>query len=97
MVVGISGASGAPYALRLLQVLKDQGIPTHLVISKSAARALKEEAGLGVSEVRALAAANYSNHDLGAAIASGSFRTRGMIVMPCSIRTLSDVAYRTLS
>ena len=95
MVVGISGASGAPYALRLLQVLKDQGIPTHLVISKSAARALKEEAGLGVSEVRALAAANYSNHDLGAAIASGSFRTRGMIVMPCSIRTLSDVAYGT--
>jgi len=95
MVVGISGASGAPYALRLLQVLKSQDIPTHLVISKSAARALKEELGVGLEEVRALATANYSNNDLGAAIASGSFRTRGMIVMPCSIRTLSDVAYGT--
>jgi len=95
LVVGISGASGAPYALRLLQVLKTQDIPVHLVISKSAARALKEESGLGVDAVRALATANYSNNDLGAAIASGSFRTRGMIVMPCSIRTLSDVAYGT--
>jgi 4-hydroxy-3-polyprenylbenzoate decarboxylase len=95
MVVGISGASGAPYALRLLQVLRNLDIPTHLVISKSAARALKEELGLALEEVRALASANYSNNDLGAAIASGSFRTRGMIVMPCSIRTLSDVAYGT--
>jgi flavin prenyltransferase len=95
LVVGISGASGGAYGVRLLRVLRDQGVPVHLVISKSAVRMLKEECDLGADEVRALAAVNYSNADLGAAISSGSFKTRGMIIVPCSIRTLSDVAYGT--
>ncbi|HVW71239.1 MAG TPA: UbiX family flavin prenyltransferase [Steroidobacteraceae bacterium] len=95
LVVGISGASGAPYGVRMLHVLRGLGIPVHLVISKSAARTLREECGLGAEEVRSLAAVNYSNSDVGAAISSGSFKTRGMIVVPCSIRTLSDIAYGT--
>jgi flavin prenyltransferase len=95
LVVGISGASGAPYGVRMLHVLRNHGIPVHLVISKSAARTLKEECGLSADEVRVLASVNYSNSDLGAAISSGSFRTRGMIIVPCSIRTLSDIAYGT--
>jgi flavin prenyltransferase len=94
-IVGISGASGAPYAVRMLRVLRDHQIPVHLVVSKSGARTLKEECGVELDEVRALASANYSNNDLGAAIASGSLKTRGMIVIPCSIRTLSDIAYGT--
>jgi 4-hydroxy-3-polyprenylbenzoate decarboxylase len=85
--VGVSGASGAHYAVRLLQVLRDQQIPAHL----------KEEVGLGVEAVRELAEVTYSNNDLAAPIASGSYKTRGMIVIPCSVRTLSDVAYGTTS
>jgi flavin prenyltransferase len=84
-----------PYSIRLLQLLRAQGIPVHLVISKSAARAVKEESGLTLEDVRALATVNHSNGDLGASIASGSFKTRGMIIVPCSIRTLSDIAYGT--
>jgi len=95
LVVGISGASGAIYGVRLLEVLKSHGVPAHLVISKSAAQTLKEETDLSVEQVRELAAATYQNTDIGAAIASGSFKTRGMIIIPCSIRTLSDIAYCT--
>jgi len=95
LVVGISGASGAIYGVRLLEVLKSHGVPAHLVISKSAAQTLKEETDLSVEQVRELAAATYQNTDIGAAIASGSFKTRGMIIIPCSIRTLSNIAYCT--
>jgi flavin prenyltransferase len=95
LVVGISGASGAIYGVRMLEVLKAIGIPAHLVVSKSAAQTLKEEADLSVEAVRELAAATYQIADVGAAISSGSFKTRGMIVIPCSIRTLSDIAYCT--
>jgi flavin prenyltransferase len=95
IVVGISGASGAIYGVRLLEALRGSRIPAHLVVSKSAALTLKEEADLSVEEVRALAATTYQNADVGAAISSGSFKTRGMIIIPCSIRTLSDVAYGT--
>ncbi len=95
LVVGISGASGAIYGIRMLEVLKANGIPAHLVVSKSAAQTLKEEADLSVEAVRELAAATYPIADVGAAISSGSFKTRGMIIIPCSIRTLSDIAYCT--
>jgi len=95
LIVGISGASGAPYAVRLLQVLRQLHIPVHLIISKSGVRTLKEESAVSVDEMRALATVNYSNNDLGASVSSGSFKTRGMIIIPCSIRTLSDVAYGT--
>jgi flavin prenyltransferase len=95
LVVGISGASGAIYGVRLLEVLKSHGIPAHLVISKSAAQTLKEESDLSVEQVRELAETTYQNSDIGAAISSGSFKTRGMVIVPCSIRTLSDIAYCT--
>jgi len=95
LIVGISGASGAIYGVRLLETLRARKIPAHLVISKSAAQTLKEEADLSVETVRTLADATYQNADLGAAISSGSFRTRGMVIAPCSIRTLSDIAYGT--
>jgi flavin prenyltransferase len=95
LVVGISGASGAVYGVRFLEVLKANGIPAHLVVSKSAAQTLKEEAGLSIEQVRTLAETAYQNTDIGAAISSGSFKTRGMVIVPCSIRTLSDIAYCT--
>ena len=95
LIVGISGASGAMYGLRLLQALRRHNIETHLIISKSAAITLKEEMDLSVDDVRALAGTTYSNSDVGAAISSGSFKTRGMVIAPCSIRTLSEIAYGT--
>jgi flavin prenyltransferase len=95
IIVGISGASGAIYGVRLLEVLKSNGLPTHLVISKSAVQTLKEETRTSVDDMRSLAEVTYQNTDIGAAVASGSHKTRGMIVIPCSIRTLSDIAYGT--
>jgi 4-hydroxy-3-polyprenylbenzoate decarboxylase len=95
LIVGISGASGAIYGVRLLQALRRHNIETHLIISKSAAITLKEEMGLSVDDVRALAGTTYSNSDVGAAVSSGSFKTRGMVIAPCSIRTLSEIAYGT--
>ena len=93
LIVGISGASGAIYGIRLLEVLRASGIPAHLIISRSAVQTLNEEMDMPVEKARTLADVVYSNNDLGAAVSSGSFRTRGMIVIPCSIRTLSDIAY----
>ncbi|MGO9702124.1 MAG: UbiX family flavin prenyltransferase [Xanthobacteraceae bacterium] len=95
IVVGISGASGAIYGVRLLEALHDKKIPAHLIVSKSAALTLKEETDVSIDHVRGLAQATYQNTDIGAAISSGSFRTRGMVIVPCSIRTLSDIAYGT--
>jgi len=95
LIVGISGASGAVYGVRLLEALRAAAVPTHLIISKSATITLKEETSIGTDELRALAEAYYLNTDVGAAVSSGSFRTRGMIIIPCSIRTLSEVAYGT--
>ena len=93
LIVGISGASGAIYGLRVLEVLRDVGIPSHLIVSKSAVQTLKEECGATVEQARALATENYSNSDIGAAVSSGSFKTLGMLIAPCSIRTLSDIGY----
>jgi 4-hydroxy-3-polyprenylbenzoate decarboxylase len=93
LIVGISGASGAIYGVRLLETLHANKIPAHLIVTKSAALTLKEEVDRSIDQVRALAATTYQNTDIGAVISSGSFRTRGMVIVPCSIRTLSDVAY----
>jgi 4-hydroxy-3-polyprenylbenzoate decarboxylase len=93
LVVGISGASGVVYGVRLLELLKTAGVPAHLIVSRSAVQTLKEETDLTADAVRALAEVSYSNSDMGAAISSGSFKTRGMIVIPCSVRTLADVAH----
>lgn len=93
LVVGISGASGAVFGIRLLQILRDLKIGTHLVLSRSALQTINEELDLQSAEIRDLADNVHSNQDIGAPIASGSYRTLGMIVAPCSIRTLSNIAY----
>jgi 4-hydroxy-3-polyprenylbenzoate decarboxylase len=92
LAVGISGASGVIYGIRLLEVLKEQNIETHLVISSTAKRIIPEETPYSVEQVEAMASFVHDNENLGAPIASGSFRTDGMIVAPCSIKTLSGVA-----
>ncbi len=92
VVVGLSGASGMPYALHLLQSLRPLA-EVHLVLSQGAKRVLWEEMGLRPKEVEALAHRAYPDQDVGAPIASGSFPTRGMVIIPCSATTLSKVAY----
>ena len=92
LVVGISGASGAVYGVRVLDALKELGVESHLVVSKAAALTLQQETGLSVAELNARASVVHKVSDIGAAIASGSFRTLGMIVAPCSVRTMSEIA-----
>jgi 4-hydroxy-3-polyprenylbenzoate decarboxylase len=92
VVVGLSGASGMPYALDLLEALTGVA-EVHLVISQGAKRVLWEEMGLSPKDLYPLAARVYKDQDLGAPIASGSFPTRGMVVVPCSATTLAKVAY----
>lgn len=92
LVVGISGASGVVLGIRLLQTAARLGVETHLVMSRAAEVTLAHETGMKVAEVRALASVAYPVTDIGAAISSGSFRTMGMVVAPCSIRTMSEIA-----
>jgi len=92
LIVGISGASGTIYGVRILEMLRKAEIETHLVISKSAEMTLAYETDFKPKDVRALASVHYSINDIGAAISSGSFPTMGMIVAPCSIRTMSEIA-----
>jgi 4-hydroxy-3-polyprenylbenzoate decarboxylase len=93
LVVGISGASGAIYGIRLLQVLKEmEGIETHLVISEAAATTIEMETDWTLSRIEALATFHYQNEDIAARLASGSFITDGMVIIPCSVKTLSAVA-----
>jgi len=94
LVVGLSGASGMPYALDLLRTLRRlPGLEIHLVMTQGAKRVLVEEAELSLEAVEALAHVVHRSSDLGAPVASGSFRTAGMVVVPCSATTLSKVAY----
>lgn len=92
LIVAISGASGAIYGITALKMLKSLGVESHLVISKAAALSLSAETDLSLSEVNALADQVYRVGDIGATIASGSFRTLGMLIAPCSIKTLSEIA-----
>lgn len=92
LIVGISGASGVIYGVRLLEILKGLKIETHLVITKAAELTLGHETGLSVRDVEALAHTRYQPTDIGGAIASGSFKTLGMVVAPCSIRSMSEIA-----
>jgi flavin prenyltransferase len=92
MIIGISGASGIAYGITALRQLRELGVDTHLVVSKSAILTLTHECELSYHELCALATVHYQNTDIGAAIASGSFRTMGMLVAPCSIRSLSEIA-----
>lgn len=92
LIVGISGASGVLLGLRALDACRELGVESHLVISRSAALTLAQEANLTVADAAARADVVHKAGDVGAAIASGSFRTLGMIVAPCSVRTMSEVA-----
>ncbi len=92
LVVGISGASGVIYGIRLLEAVKGQGIETHLVMSRTAEVTLAYETPLKVADAHRLADVVHPIGDLGAAIASGSFRTLGMVVAPCSVRSLAEIA-----
>jgi len=92
LVVAITGATGVIYGVEMLRVLKELGQETHLIISEAASVNLAIETEYTLADVKALASVVYNNKDLGAAVASGSFRTRGMIVAPCTVKTLSAVA-----
>ena len=93
IVVGISGATGAIYGIRTLEILsEDPEVEVHLVLTDSGALTIREETRWSVKKVKALADKVYETSDIGAAIASGSFRTEGMIVAPCSIKSMSMIA-----
>src|SRR5258708_15508016 len=92
LVIGISGASGTVYGVRMLEILKKTDIETHLLMSKSAEMTLVYETKFKPKDVRALASVNHPAADIGASISSGSFATMGMIIVPCSIRTMSEIA-----
>jgi 4-hydroxy-3-polyprenylbenzoate decarboxylase len=93
IIVGITGATGTIFGVRVLQVLKDSGVETHLVISKWGARTLLHETPYTADYAKSLASCTYGDSDQGAAISSGSFVTDGMIVAPCSMRTLAAIAH----
>jgi flavin prenyltransferase len=92
LIVGISGASGVVYGMRTLQLLRNAGVETHLVMSKTAEVTFAHETNVKIAEVKAAAHTAYRIDDMAAAIASGGFRTAGMIVAPCSIRSMSEIA-----
>ncbi len=93
IIIGITGASGVIYGIRVLELLQRQpGIETHLVLSPSAARTITEETDYSVEDVRKLAHVEHNYRDIGAPISSGSFRAAGMLVAPCSAKTLSGIA-----
>lgn len=92
IIVGISGASGIIYGVRALEMLRECGIDTHLVMSKSAELTLHHESDMSLADVRALATEVHAIKNVGASIASGSFVTAGMLVAPCSIRSMSEIA-----
>ncbi|MBD7973489.1 flavin prenyltransferase UbiX [Escherichia whittamii] len=94
LIVGISGASGAIYGVRLLQVLRDVAdIETHLVMSQAARQTLSLETDFTLREVQALADVTHDARDIAASISSGSFQTLGMVILPCSIKTLSGIVH----
>ena len=92
LIVGISGASGVRYGIRMLETLQALPVESHLVLSKAAELTIAYETELKVAEVTALADVNHPVGDLGAAISSGSFQTLGMVVAPCSVRSMSEIA-----
>ena len=94
IVVGLSGASGAIYGIRFLELLRAlPDVETHLVVSDAAKRTIAEETDWAVKDVLALATRRYDNKDIGATIASGSFKTDGMVIVPCSVKAAASVAH----
>lgn len=92
LVVAITGASGVVYGVEMVKAVKRVNYPVHLIVSEAAARNFRLETDLDVAQVRDLADVVYANDDVGAAVASGSYRTTGMVVVPCSVKTLSAIA-----
>jgi 4-hydroxy-3-polyprenylbenzoate decarboxylase len=92
LIVGVTGASGAVYGLRVLDACRELGVESHLVLSRASALTIAQETGRDIAAVQAKADVAYKAGDIGAAIASGSFRTLGMIVAPCSVKTMSEIA-----
>lgn len=92
LVIGVSGASGVAYGVRALEACAELGLESHLVLSKSAALTLAQETDLTVGDLAAKATVAHRPSDIGASIASGSFRTLGMLIAPCSVRTMSEIA-----
>ena len=97
LIVGITGASGAIYGIRILQALQGSGVETHLVMSDSARVTLAAETDMANADVEALASVVHHARNIGATVSSGSFKTMGMVIAPCSIRTLSEIAWGTTS
>jgi 4-hydroxy-3-polyprenylbenzoate decarboxylase len=92
LVVGVTGASGAIYGVRVLDACRDLGVESHLIVSRAAVLTLAHETDLTLDDLAAKAAVTHKVGDVGASVASGSFRTMGMIVAPCSVRTMSEIA-----
>ncbi|MBW1942658.1 MAG: UbiX family flavin prenyltransferase [Deltaproteobacteria bacterium] len=92
LVIGISGASGVIYGVTMLQLLRDQDFETHLIISEAGRKNIEIETEYSLKEVEGMATHVYDNRNVGAAVASGSFLTEGMVVVPCTIKTLSGIA-----
>lgn len=97
LIVGVSGASGAIYGIRLLEAARALGLETHLVLTRAAAMTINYETDYTVKSVCALASVVHAAEDVGAPISSGSFRTLGMVVAPCSMRSASEIAYGNTS
>jgi len=95
LIVGLSGATGAIFGVRLLEALKGTDVESHLVMTKWAQQTIEHETGRSVSEVRSLASVSHEQGNMGAAISSGSFITEGMVIAPCSMRSLAVIAHGT--
>lgn len=93
LIIAITGASGVIYGIRLLEVLKQTKVETHLIISNAAKQTIAAETDYSLAKIKALADKVYDSRDIGAAISSGSFITKGMIVLPCSMKTLSGITH----
>jgi 4-hydroxy-3-polyprenylbenzoate decarboxylase len=92
LVVGISGASGIVYGVRVLDACRELGVESHLIVSRAAVLTLAQETSLSLADLTAKASVHHRVGDIGAAVASGSFPTLGMIIAPCSVRTMSEIA-----
>ncbi|BBG05557.1 MULTISPECIES: UbiX family flavin prenyltransferase [Pseudonocardia] len=92
LIVGMSGASGVAYGIRILELLRDTPIETHLVVSRAARLTLSQETDMSPAELESLADVVHPHQNVGATISSGSFRTMGMVVAPCSVKTMSEIA-----
>lgn len=93
IIVGITGASGAVYGVRLLKVLQETGLETHLIVSEAGKLVVEHECGLDYDFLAAMAARTYNINDFTAAVASGSFQTQAMVIAPCSMKTLGSIAH----